>query len=210
MGSFFAFLLKNFALGLACGTALLVPDLSIAAESSSSAGEQVISSEAVETRVAELIKSLNPGSGMSWSPALTPVLPLAWPPKKDTHWVRYGYARGQEFPPGRIADGEHVAKPWLRIELLPASRQARLHKLSELLESAGIQGVRPLMPPESSLLSKAELLQSFAMGLTALPAETDPRVSELKKYYQLWLQTNGVIADQIRNSHRAFLDWVQS
>ena len=138
---------------------------------------------------------------------MTPWFPTQWPPSSETPWLRYGYARGQEFPP-RIADGEQVSKVLLRAELIPYERKVKISWLQEKIEAQGIQGIRPLMPDEAEVLRQDKEIKIKVLGLQSLPPANDATGTQLKKYYRLWLQTNGVIADQIKGFHPAFFAWV--
>jgi len=161
----------------------------------------------IQSRVESSVRALPSDSKMIWTGMVTPPLPDSWPPTPTTVWVRYGYARGQEIPL-RIADGEQVSKVLFRIEIVPTDHQGKLNRIGERVESAGIQGVRPLRPDEVGIFKNADSVQTAAQALKAMPASAQS--TEIKAYYQLWMQTNGVIAGQVEKFHAAFFAWLKS
>ncbi len=166
--------------------------------------EENIPLDQVRKRVQALSKLLDPGKDMVWSPALTPPLPNAWPPSPATLWVQYAYARGHAFPPGGLADAELVSQLWLKIELHPETKTARLIRLSDKLKVVAPQGVRPLVGDEATLLQQSPALWDYAMRLKAPPDPKDPRTAAMLRYYRLWMGTNGVIYDQVAPWHQEF------
>ena len=86
-----------------------------------------------------LLRERAPDDGRLWQRALTPRLPLSWPPAADTPWVVYAYATA--FDP-QLADGVRVSEPYARI-VEAADGSAQVEPLGAV-EAVEIQGVSPV------------------------------------------------------------------
>lgn len=147
----------------------------------------------------------NDAPGTLWDKALTPPLPLSWPPAPGMDWVQYAYAYGRDF---QIADGVRVGKPWATITL-HADGTATLAQLSATLEDGGVQGVTPVGQEQQAILQTGETAQATALSLTALPDPSSPPAREVKAYYASWLFYNGAIAGLVRANHAPFFAWLK-
>jgi hypothetical protein len=140
-----------------------------------------------------------------WDKALTPPLPLSWPPAPGIDWMQYAYAYGRDF---RLADGVRVGQPWATITL-HADGSATLTRLTQALEEGGVQGMVPVGQEQRDALQMGEAAQATAPALTALPDPSSPQTREVKAYYAAWLRFNGAIARLIRVHHAPFFTWVE-
>lgn len=140
-----------------------------------------------------------------WDRALTPPLPVRWPPTPGMDWVQYAYAYGRDF---RLADGVRVAKPWATMTF-HADGTATLTQLTPALEDGGVQGVTPVGQDQRDVLHTGEAAQATALSLTALPEPSSQQAREVKAYYAAWLFYNGVIAGLVRANHAPFFAWLE-
>lgn len=176
--------------------------------SSSSALEDVPWKE-IQHRIEKLFKKLDHGQGMVWNLALTPPLPNSWPPSSSIVWMRYAYARGQDFPPGNLADGEKISSPFLRIELHPDVKSANLVLLATRLKTVGIQGVRPLEPEEANVFRRQSQIEAIVLDSNAVFDLKDSKASDVRGFYRFWMLTNGIIVRELRSFHDPFFQWIE-
>ncbi|NWJ48404.1 MAG: hypothetical protein HXX08_21315 [Chloroflexi bacterium] len=139
-----------------------------------------------------------------WDKATTPLLPSVWLPVPGMIWVSYVYAAGRDFR--KLADGAYIAKPWAKLEYHPGRSEPEVVVLSNKLEQAAIQGVRPLKPDE------VEIYQQYAAITEKILANEPAIVASLpnliRNYYRLWRNCNGVIAYQVKPYHSDFFKWL--
>jgi hypothetical protein len=170
-------------------------------------GEAVnIPVEDLEVQAISAWLEVNPGGSLAWSATSTPWLPTEWPAERSTVWVKYYYAQG--FDP-QLADAVRVAAPWARAEASPGEDAARFIPMRTELEEAGIQGVFPL-PAED--VDNQESMQADLppfLWQAGMPTPDTPAEAKLRMAYRLWIRYNRVIADQVKDSHEAFLRWVE-
>jgi hypothetical protein len=120
--------------------------------------------------------------------------------------MRYAYARGQDFPLGHLIDGERISSPFLRIELHRGTPLANLVALSTQLNAIGIQGIRPLHAEEKEIFKSQSEIEEMMLRRDA----DDLDVSGVRNFYRLWIQTNGVIVQELRSSHDDFFRWIEA
>lgn len=140
-----------------------------------------------------------------WDRALTPPLPVRWPPTPGMDWLQYAYAYGRD---SRLADGVRVARPWATMTL-HANGAATLTQLTPALEDDGVQGVTPVGQGQREALQTGEAAQATALSLTALPDPSSSRAREVKTYYAAWLFYNGAIIGLVRANHASFFAWLE-
>jgi hypothetical protein len=136
--------------------------------------------------------------------ALTPPLPLEWPPAPGTRWVQWAYAHGMER---QLADAVRVARIWGSAELVQGSQTATVRvSFPQLVPWPDPQGFRPLSGEESA--DRAKLGDAGALALQ-LAGEPDAGTAELlRRTYGGWVADNGVIVQSLPDAHDAFLDWL--
>lgn len=162
----------------------------------------------VEARLREWFESYAPqASGpqdLSWQLAITPPLPLEWPPSEGTRWVRWVYARSVE---AGLADAERVAYPWASVALTAGRDEAMLRLVTPVITAhPDPQGVGPLDADTAAALDDLTAVSAEAVDLTAEPdAATAARIQSA---YAAWLATNGVIAGTLPDAHTAFWTFV--
>ncbi len=143
-----------------------------------------------------------------WMYYISPPFPSGWPPNPNLTLYYYIYAQGHDFSRG-LVDAVYIGAPWARVEVdVKREISPKFKLLSNKIKEIGIQGVRPINQEEAVVFGRAESVEAFLGNLAALPDEKDNSVSELRKYYCSWLKVNGVIAPEIRSSHRAFFKWL--
>ncbi len=143
-----------------------------------------------------------------WQRHSTPPLPLAWPPTRDTGWVRYEYAYG--FDPVRTADAIRVAAPWARVQLDRDGQPREARLLETAGAELGLQGVFPTHPPSGAIDGEqVRREEARALQLTVLPAPGSREQAGLAAFYGQWLQRNGVIAAAVRDAHEPFFAWIE-
>jgi hypothetical protein len=136
--------------------------------------------------------SLPPPFEFPWTTALTPPLPLEWPPRRLVCYryasrLRRGLCDACEVsePLARICGGEEVA-------------------MAPVPTSWGMQGVRPLTRGETDFLAEVKTAGSPEDLLTA--AIADPDIALLaRRYFCFWASNNGVIARQVLRWHPEFV-----
>ena len=150
----------------------------------------------------------SPPSGMPtmWTTTQSPVFPSEWPPTANTQWVRYTFAYGTN--PTTLMDGAYVTRPLTRTVVQRDGTDGEATTLSTVLEDAGIQGVRPLDAASSAALGKGAQVQTQLLSLQAAPDQA--AAVELRTYYRVWVNLNGVIAKSIRPNHAAFFQWIEA
>lgn len=140
----------------------------------------------------------------AWLLALTPPLPLDWPPSDDTRWVRWVYARA--LRPG-LADAELVSYSWASVELSAGSDEAIIRLVTpQVTAQPSPQGVGPIDADQAAALDDLAVASDRAMALTGEPdADTE---ALLRRAYGAWLATNGVIAEHL--PHHAFFEYLRT
>jgi hypothetical protein len=143
----------------------------------------------------------------SWSFAVTPPIPAAWPP--DGKGVVYYYAYAYGMNPSRLADGEWIAAPWARVKVDATGQAAsQLEMLTKGIKEVGIQGVRPLRDEEIKTLDQQAAVEEQIQTISKKTSLRGIDAKPLKQFFQLWCSTNGVIVEQLRSKHPQFFDWV--
>jgi len=143
----------------------------------------------------------------SWSFAVTPPIPAAWPP--DGKGVVYYYAFAYGMNPSRLADGEWIAAPWARVKVDATGQAApQLEMLTKGIKEVGIQGVRPLRDEEIKTLDQQAAVEEQIQTISKKTSLRGIDAKPLKQFFQLWCSTNGVIVEQLRSKHPQFFDWV--
>jgi hypothetical protein len=141
-----------------------------------------------------------------WTTMQSPLFPDEWPPTASTVWVRYTFAYGNN--PGRLADGAYVTRPLTRTTVRRDGTNGEVMISGTALESAGIQGVRPLDAASGATLGKGARVQAKSLQLQSMPDEAT--AAEVRGYYRVWVSLNGVFTALVRSDHEAFLEWVDS
>lgn len=130
------------------------------------------------------------GPGVMWSYRVAPPLPSDWPMTATSTTVFWVYAAGLDL---QLRDGERVAAPWARVDV-KADGTRTLTVVSQALEVAGTQGVKPISKAEADLV--AGVFQPAALAAGDL--------GKLKAPWAAWLRYNGVIAAKLKPRHPAF------
>lgn len=137
----------------------------------------------------------------SWSPRLTPPLPLEWP-RTSQKIVFYSSMRGIDF--ANIADGENTGPVWAKITvgLIPGqkSHTLRFELITTQFKKLGTQGVRPLSKSEIQILQSNPLQLLFST-----PSQQDDRA--LKDYYCLQ-KAVGNLPQELLKLHPQFFKWL--
>ncbi len=141
-----------------------------------------------------------------WTTMQSPLFPSEWPPTASMTWVRYSFAYGRN--PATLMDGAYVTKPLTRTIVQRDGTDGEATTLSTALESAGIQGVRPLDAVSSAALSKGAEVQAQCLRLQSMP--DNAAAVGLREYYRVWVNLNGAFMAFIRPDHAAFLDWIEA
>jgi hypothetical protein len=142
--------------------------------------------------------------GVMWRLALTPPLPVAWPPAADTQWVWWAYAQGID---PMLADAVRVARIWANADTTPGSSTARMRVSMPLISPfPDPQGFRPLTAEETADRAKLGDASALAVQLTGEP---DAATADLlRRTYGGWAADNGVIVSSLPDTHDAFLAWL--
>ncbi len=151
---------------------------------------------------------IKPGGDIVWSPARTPFFASEAPPTARTIWTSYAFAYGAPID-GKLADGQHVAKPWAKIVYDVNNHTFTANILSTELEDSGqIQGVRPLNAETAALLNRADAFRGWVLEHEKWP-QWNAELQDLQQYYITWSANNGVIVSLIENDHVEFIQrWV--
>jgi hypothetical protein len=147
---------------------------------------------------------LSKPQSVAWVYRMTPPLPTAWPPTQHSGVAYYGYPYG--FSMG-LRDGEWIAQPWVKIEV-SARGQPQKTLLQNEIRTLEVQGVRPLAAKEIQRFESSKSAPDDLANLQQLPPNTDPQAATIRGYYCSWIQTNGVIAQHLENTHTAFFAWL--
>jgi hypothetical protein len=150
-----------------------------------------------------LLAERRPDDDRMWQRAITPRLPVSWPPAADTEWVTYAYATAMD---PQLADGVRVSEPFARI-VETRDGVARVEPLGEI-EAVDVQGVSPLTQEQLESLQGLEAATEATRGLTGEPAAGDPTAATIRAAYRAWLAVNGAIAARLPEQHADFLAWV--
>jgi len=143
----------------------------------------------------------------SWSSAVTPPIPAAWPP--DGKGVVYYYAYAYGMNPSRLADGEWIAAPWARVKVDATGQAAsQLEMLTKEIKELGIQGVRPLQEDEVKISRQRALVEEQILNLSTKSSVAGFDAKPVKQFFRVWCSTNGVIVEQLRSKHPQFFGWV--
>jgi hypothetical protein len=146
------------------------------------------------------------GMPTTWTTTQSPLFPTEWPPTPSTTWVRYTFAYGNN--PTTLMDGAYVTQPLTRTVVRRDGADGETTTLNTALESAGIQGVKPLDAASSTALGKGPQVQAQCLQWQSLPDEA--AAAEVREYYRVWMDLNGVFTGFIRSDHAAFLDWIEA
>ncbi len=152
--------------------------------------------------------AIKPGGDIVWSPARTPFFASEVPPTSHTTWTSYAFAYGLHID-GKLADGQHVAKPWAKIVYNMGSHTLTAITLSATLEDSGkIQGVQPLSAESVAFLKRSDAFRDWVLSHDSWP-QWNAELRELQQYYVTWSQHNGVVVALIEPNHAAFIQrWV--
>ncbi len=186
---------------------------SVANDSMTPGGGTEVPAAEVEAALAELFRPIAAAAarggsgdeaGVMWTLALTPPLPLAWPPAPGARWVRWAYAQGMEL---QLADAVRVARVWGSAELVQGSPMATVRvSMPQLSAWPDPQGVRPLSGEEAA--DRGRLGEAGALALE-LTREPDAATADLlRRTYGGWVADNGVIVQSLPDAHDAFLAWL--
>lgn len=152
---------------------------------------------------------IKPNGNVVWSPARTPYFASEAPPTTRTIWTSYAFAYGMPID-GKLADGQHVAKPWAKIVYDAGGRTFSVTTLSTRLEDSGqIQGVSPLNADTAALLNRANAFRDWILEHEKWP-QWNAELQDLQQYYVSWSANNGVIVSLIERDHVDFMRWVQT
>jgi hypothetical protein len=180
---------------------------SLVAEGKALAGERdikgLIESDWVAIQSQYVFDPGNPQS-IGWEYKITPGFPAAWPPQGNVALVYYGYPYGFS---SNLRDGEHIGKPWVRVEVAPDKEPVKKVLLRKIFK-IGTQGIRPLDSREVHIAENGLLAQDYLGKLTGLPAEQNPKTVMMRDYYCLWLRTNSVVGGLLRKQHADFIAWL--
>ena len=140
-----------------------------------------------------------------WTSRLTQPIPTNWTGSRFEALDYYVYSR--LFDPN-IGSGERVSKAWLRIRRTP-SGTAEPEALSDRIEEAGIQGVRPLSIDEIQIYdTQRKVGQLLSQSLVEHSKMTRKDANLVRNFYSIWQNGNGVIVKDIRCYHRSFFKWL--
>lgn len=143
-----------------------------------------------------------------WTMRVTPPLPLHWDDGQPIVWVLYAYAAN---PFAGAADAERIARPFARgrIATIPSKgthERVDIEMLGTAIEPAEYQGVAPMM--KGAVLWPP--VEHACFSITAPPAPGSRDAALIRDAYRQWLDTNGVIAAELKRDHAAFFAWVRS
>lgn len=140
-----------------------------------------------------------------WTSRLTQPIPTNWTGSRFEALDYYVYSR--LFDPN-ITCGERVSKAWLRIRRTP-SGTAEPEALSDRIEEAGIQGVRPLSIDENQIYNTWQNVSLLLRQRLVDHSKITAREADgIRKFYRLWRDCNGVIVEDTRCYHRSFFKWL--
>lgn len=142
--------------------------------------------------------------GRTWRQQPAPPFPATWPLARPGQLCYYRYATG--FDP-HLADGEHVAGPWVRLEVRLPAQVVQVEFLGAQLAYLGIQGVRPLGQVEAKLWDEAEHLEAHWEALSQAPNLETPPAQLIRRFYKFWASSHGVILAALQPLHPAFVQW---
>ena len=143
-----------------------------------------------------------------WRFQLTPPLPAIWPAQGSGKICYYAYAQAVD---PRLSDGVRVAAPWAKALLDSPFRSEglRMEILSRQLQVLGIQGVRPLSSQEMEIMKEEYRARDALLLWTTAPSPVSEQDRKrMKDYYCQWVNSNGLIAANIRPLHEEFFTWL--
>jgi hypothetical protein len=146
-------------------------------------------------------RTLDSRDEIGWSAARTPFFPNEWPTTPNTVWTSLVYAYGND-PASGLADGQRVAAPWARVEILAEAQTAHVIKLRDsLIDSGDVQGMRPLGQKEIETITPAG-------DIIGPPDLAAANAEALRRYYAFWLRNHGAICRTLAIPE-GFLRWAR-
>ena len=138
-----------------------------------------------------------------WNGRLTPAFPCDWPVQKGAMLCYYAYAYTLD---PRLADGERIAQAWGKVTVAPSVEGKPEFKiLLKEVKELGIQGVRPLRKEEIEIIKTADSVeQTLVKWMSSGEKIVNSDLKSFKDFYCLWIQNNGVIAQEIQKFHPDF------
>jgi hypothetical protein len=143
----------------------------------------------------------------SWSFAISPAIPAAWPPNGSGVVHYYAYARAVN--PMMLMDGEFTAAPWARLTV-DTTRQGSNPAIEILMTEVreiGIQPVRPITAKEQALFEKDHLADDELRAMSQRTSAGWFRARLARRYLRAWCDLNSTIAALLRRRHKPFFRW---
>ncbi|GAB2920211.1 hypothetical protein GCM10027093_68660 [Paraburkholderia jirisanensis] len=145
---------------------------------------------------------------IDWYLQITPPFPTYWPPRQTRSVVYYAYAEYQEL----LRHGPMLSRsaPWAKVVLnegRPADKVILETRIGPVVHA---EGSVPISGEQAQrkiqIIKDGEAHLSSFVSWKSIP-DDDAEVNAIKDYYCQWILTNRT-ADLIRDSHRAFFEWL--
>ena len=144
----------------------------------------------------------------AWSYRVSPPFPSEWPPSPRLALVHYVYAEGLALD-GSLVDAVRVAAPWAKVVVdMRGGSGPKFKRLVSKLRLIGTQGVRPLDPDEAIVFKYQQSVEDNLGLLDRLPEDDMLGISQLRRFFCLWLSQHSVLAPEIRAQHEKFFRWL--
>jgi len=102
-----------------------------------------------------------------------------------------------------------VGALWARVTVDANGRVApHLEILTRQIKEIGIQGVRPLRAEEIAVVKSYDAVEAQLYKLSREAARGNIDAPAIQRYFSLWCETSGTVAEQIRPYHKEFFHWL--
>jgi hypothetical protein len=149
-------------------------------------------------------------AGVSWQWALTPALPLSWPPS-GVHVDAFAFAYGAD---PRRRDSMLVTAPWARLRAhLEPGGDVSLAPIGDALLVIGEQGFAPLSEDDVAVYRAAPTVERVLLDsirARSVPPDDSIEAITLRTFYAQWLRHSGTVAAELRVAAGDFLDWCRA
>ena len=135
----------------------------------------------------------------------SPFFPTEWENGKQTDWISYVYAQGQEIS---LNDGERIGRIFGKITYNPTTQTSYFKTINDKIENGNIQGVKPVSQEVIDILSQGPEIEKVILGIKNKEEFNENDARKITKFYEFWKQFNGVIYTDISQSHGAFNKWI--
>jgi hypothetical protein len=145
---------------------------------------------------------------IDWYLQVTPPFPTYWPPQQTRSVTYYAYAEYQQL----LMHGPMLSRsaPWATVVLSEGTPAKKVMLATVLGPVVHVEGSVPisseLAKRKVQIIKDGEVHLSDFVSWTSIPHD-GAEVKAIKEYYCQWILTNRT-ADLIKDSHRAFFEWL--